>query len=42
MDKDLGICMEVLNLIWNNFNVGKSFPISIDFELIKRFLGKLI
>jgi hypothetical protein len=29
--------MKVLNPIWNTFNVGNSFPISMDFELIKRF-----
>jgi hypothetical protein len=34
--------MEVGNLIWNTFHAGNFFQISMDVELIKGFLGKLI
>jgi hypothetical protein len=35
--KNLGISMEVGNLIWNTFHFGNFFQISTDFELIQRF-----
>jgi hypothetical protein len=35
--KNLGIFIEVVNLIWNTFHVGNIFHIFTDFELIQRF-----
>jgi hypothetical protein len=35
--KNLEICMEVGNLIWNTYYVGNFFQISNNFELTQRF-----